>query len=90
MVTANQNKNVDQMEQEIEKHYQYLADSGVLEERRKKNIKRELLELVEEELKKLVIRETENNGELDSMTESLYNKETDPLTLRDILLSRIK
>jgi len=90
MVTANQNKNIEQMEQEIQKHYQYLVDNGLLEERRKKNIKRELLELVEEELKKLVIRETENNGELDSMTESLFNKETDPFTLRDVLLSRIK
>jgi LAO/AO transport system kinase len=90
MVTANQNKNIEQMEQEIQKHYQYLVDNGLLEQRRKKNIKRELLELIEEELKKLVIRETENNGELDSMTESLFNKETDPFTLRDILLSRIK
>ncbi|MBN2287423.1 MAG: methylmalonyl Co-A mutase-associated GTPase MeaB [Tissierellales bacterium] len=90
MVTASQNQNIDKLLEEIEKHYIYMKENDILEKRRKLNIKRELVELVEEELRKYVIKETENKGEMESVTLSLYTKETDPFTIRDILLSKIK
>jgi len=90
MVTASQNQNIDKLLEEIEKHYIYMKENDILEKRRKLNIKRELVELVEEELRKYVIKETENKGEMESVTLSLYAKETDPFTIRDILLSKIK
>lgn len=90
MVTANQNKNIDKLYEEIEKHYLFMEETGTLEKRRKLNYKRELIELIEEELRKLVIKETESNGEMDNASNQLFNKEIDPITLRDIMLSKIR
>jgi LAO/AO transport system kinase len=89
MVTANQNKNIDKLLDEVNAHQTYMETSGEFEKRRKSNIRRELLELVEESLKRLVIRATTENGELDSIAELLYNKNTDPITERDGLLEKI-
>jgi LAO/AO transport system kinase len=89
MVTANKNENIDKLYHEIEKHYSYMETEGILEERRKLNLKRELVELVEEELRKVVLRESDNNGEMESASNKLMNKETDPFTERDILLKKI-
>jgi putative protein kinase ArgK-like GTPase of G3E family len=66
-----------------------METEGILEERRKLNLKRELVELVEEELRKVVLRESDNNGEMESASNKLMNKETDPFTERDILLKKI-
>jgi LAO/AO transport system kinase len=89
MVTASKNENIDKMFHEIEKHYSYMEVEGILEERRKLNLKRELLELVEEQLRKVVLRESDNNGEMENASSKLMNKETDPFTERDLLLSKI-
>lgn len=89
MVTASKNENIDKLYHEIEKHYSYMETEGILEERRKLNLKRELVELVEEELRKVVLRESDNNGEMESASNKLMNKETDPFTERDILLKKI-
>ncbi|HZK71222.1 MAG TPA: methylmalonyl Co-A mutase-associated GTPase MeaB, partial [Clostridia bacterium] len=35
MVTANQNKNIDKLYEEIEKHYLFMEENGILEKRRK-------------------------------------------------------
>jgi LAO/AO transport system kinase len=90
MVTASQNKNIDLLYNEIKSHFSYMEENGILEKRRKQNIKRELIELVEEELRKVVIKETESNGEMEEASDELYNKKTDPLAIRDMLLSKIK
>ena len=89
MVTASKNENIDKMFHEIEKHYSYMEVEGILEERRKLNLKRELLELVEEQLRKVVLRESDNNGEMENASSKLMKKETDPFTERDLLLSKI-
>jgi LAO/AO transport system kinase len=89
MVTANKNENIDKLYHEIEKHYSYMKVEGILEERRKLNLKRELVELVEEELRKVVLRESDNNGEIENASNKLLNKETDPFTERDLLLKKI-
>lgn len=89
MVTASKNENIDKLYHEIEKHYSYMETEGILEERRKLNLKRELVELVEEELRKVVLRESDNNGEMESASNKLMKKETDPFTERDILLKKI-
>ena len=89
MVTASKNENIDKMFHEIEKHYSYMEVEGILEARRKINLKRELVELVEEQLRKVVLRETDNNGEMDYASSKLLKKETDPFTESDLLLSKI-
>jgi LAO/AO transport system kinase len=89
MVTASKNENIDKLYHEIEKQYSYMKVEGILEERRKLNLKRELVELVEEELRKVVLRESDNNGEIENASNKLLNKETDPFTERDLLLKKI-
>ena len=75
MVTASKNENIDKMFHEIEKHYSYMEVEGILEERRKLNLKRELLELVEEQLRKVVLRESDNNGEMENASSKLMKKD---------------
>lgn len=88
-VIASKNENIDKLYYEIEKHYSYMEAEGRLEEKRKLNLKRELIELIKEELMNVVIGETENTREMDNISCKLIKKETDPFTERDQLLKKI-
>ena len=89
MVTANKNHNIDQMSQEIDKHWDYLNKDSRLEKRRKNNIQRELIDLMEEKLRKIVIQVSQEDGALADMVDELWEKKTSPMAARDQLLKKL-
>ncbi len=89
-VTAVKNDGIDKLIEEIKNHMDYLKESGVFLERRRKNLKIEVVELIESELRKIVISHTDSENKLDNQVMNIINKEKNIYDVRDEYLSAIK
>lgn len=89
-VTASKNEGIDDLVTEIKNHMDYLRTSGKLHERRKNNMKLEVVELVEYELRKIVIAHTANENKLELEVGKIINKEKNIYEVRDEFLKTIK
>ncbi len=88
-VTASKNEGIENLILEIDKHIDYLSESGKLNERRTKNLKLEVVELIESELRKIVIKHTDSENRLDKEVISILNKEKNIYEVRDEFLKTI-
>ena len=89
-VVAVNNEGIDELVNEIKEHIKYLKESGKFEERRKNNLKLEVVELIEEELRKIVISQTDSENRLDSEVIEILNKNKNVYEVRDEFLKVIK
>ena len=89
-VVAVKNEGIDNLIEEIKKHIDYLKESCKLEERRKNNLKIEVVELIETELRKIVISHTDKENKLDGKVTEILNKEKNIYEVRDEFLRAIK
>lgn len=89
-VTASKNEGIQDLIKEIKDHQEYLKTSGMLAKRRKNNVKLEVIELVEAELRKIVISHADSENKLELETEKIINKEKNLYEVRDEFLSTIK
>ncbi|MDW5298655.1 MAG: methylmalonyl Co-A mutase-associated GTPase MeaB [Sedimentibacter sp.] len=89
-VVAVKNEGIDNLVLEIKNHIDYLKTSGKFEERRKNNLKIEVVELIEAELRKIVISHTDKENKLDSKVNEIINKEKNIYEVRDEFLNAIK
>jgi len=85
-VVAANNEGIDELVNEIKEHIKYLKESGKFEERRKNNLKLEVVELIEEELRKIVISQTDSENRLDSEVIEILNKNKNVYEVRDEFL----
>ncbi|HQO72457.1 MAG TPA: methylmalonyl Co-A mutase-associated GTPase MeaB, partial [Sedimentibacter sp.] len=85
-VVAANNEGIDELVNEIKEHIKYLKESGKFEERRKNNLKLEVVELIEEELRKIVISQTDSENKLDSEVIEILNKNKNVYEVRDEFL----
>lgn len=90
MVTANKNEGVDDLIEEIKKHTNYLVETGKLSERRHNNTRIEVIEMIEAELRRIVIKHTDNENKLDSKVDDILNKKKNTFEVRDEFLKDIK
>lgn len=88
-VTASKSEGIDELIKEIKNHQDYLKLSGRFQERRKSNLKLEIIELVESELRKIVISHTTNDNKLELETDKIINKEKNMYETRDEFLRTI-
>lgn len=89
-VTAAKNEGIDKLIEEIKSHMNYLIKSGKFLERRRNNLKIEVVELIESELRKIVISHTDSENKLDNQVINIMNKEKNIYDVRDEYLSKIK
>lgn len=89
-VTAVKNEGIKDLVEEIKYHIKYLKDTGKLIERRQKNLKIEIVELIEAELRKIIISQTDSDNKLDSEVLNILNKEKNIYEVRDEFLKTIK
>jgi LAO/AO transport system kinase len=89
-VVAVKNEGIDKLIEEIKSHMEYLNNSGHLLERRRNNLKIEVVELIESELRKIVIAHTDSENKLDNQVMNIINKEKNIYDVRDEYLSAIK
>lgn len=88
-VTASKNEGIDNLVEEIKKHIEYLIETKKLEERRKKNLELEVVELIEYELRKLVLSQTTVDNKLKLEINKIINKEKNMYEVRDEFLGKI-
>jgi len=88
-VVAVKNEGIDSLIKEIKEHMVYLKESGKLEERRKNNLKLEVVELIEEQLRKIVISHTDSENKLDGEVIEIMNKKKNPYEVRDEFLKSL-
>ena len=88
-VVAVKNEGIDDLLSEIKDHMIYLKESGKYEERRKNNLKLEVVELIEAELRKIVISHTDSENKLDGQVIEIFNKNKNVYEVRDEFLRRI-
>jgi len=89
-VVAVNNEGIDKLVEEIKNNIEYLKESGLFLERRRRNLKVEVVELIETELRKIVISHTDSENKLDSQVMEILNKEKNIYDVRDEYLSKIK
>ena len=89
-VVAVKNEGIDSLVKEIKEHMNYLKESGKFEERRKNNLRLEVIELIEEQLRKIVISHTDSKNKLDSEVIEILNKNKNVYEVRDKFLRAIK
>ena len=89
-VVAVKNEGIDDLVNEIKEHMNYLKESGKFEERRKNNLRLEVVELIEEQLRKIVISHTDSENKLDSEVIEILNKNKNVYEVWDEFLKVIK
>lgn len=89
MVTANKSEGITELIDEIKKHTDYLEETGKLRERRHNNTKLEVVEMIESELRKIVIKHTDKENKLDGRVELILDKEKDIYDVMDEFLATI-
>lgn len=89
MITASKNEGIEDLTKEINNHYQYLHESNEYVSRRKNNLRIELIELIEAELRKVIMSRANDENQLDIAVKDIYDKKTDIFTVRDNLFVEI-
>jgi len=87
------NTGIEELLHNINLHLKYLKDSGQFKKRRQKNIKKEILSLIQEEWKNL-LTDSINKKYLNELTVKIEKREIDPYTsvkkILDLLINSYK
>ncbi len=89
-VIASKNEGVDALVDEIDSHMDYLKSGGMLEERRRSNMKLEVVELIEAELRKIVFSYASIDNRLETEVSKILGKEKNLYEVRDEFLETIR
>lgn len=89
-VSASRNQDIDKLVDKLIEHRRYLEESGQIIERRKKNIKFEIMKLAEEEFMNLIMNKVLNESLFDNLVKDVMLKEMDPYTAKDRIMRFLK
>ena len=81
-------QSVKLMRDKIDEHYQYLIDSHLLAERKRRKASAELNEALWARIFEPILNELSEHGEMNKMIDQLVNRETDPYTLAEEIAQR--
>lgn len=87
--TAVNNEGVDNLLNEIERHKNYLSESGKIEARRKKRYEAELVDIIKRRLMTLIIDEPKLRERIGFLAEKVLTKETDPYSAAEEILGTL-
>jgi LAO/AO transport system kinase len=85
--TATKAEGIDDLWAAVEKHRAYQEENGLLQERRRRRIEREIREIVAERLRRRV--ESENTELLARLTDEVVRRERNPYQAADEILSAL-
>jgi LAO/AO transport system kinase len=85
---ATQNQGIDDLWHSMQKHRQYLHDSGELRKRRKLRVEREVVDLAEQRLREQILRPKLATAEFETMVEQTVSREMDPYQVVERVLPR--
>ena len=80
-VIANQNEGIKETIENVENHFKYISENGILAQRRTERTKNEMLDVLNSNLGKYITNKLVATGELDEFVEKIKAHETDPYTV---------
>jgi LAO/AO transport system kinase len=86
--TAHKNEGVPALLETIDKHRTYLESSGRLEQMRRQRARRQLLAAAQADLLSQLLSTAESNGRLEKLIEAIADRELDPHTAADKLITQ--
>ncbi|MCT4661163.1 MAG: methylmalonyl Co-A mutase-associated GTPase MeaB [Tissierellales bacterium] len=84
-----ENKGIDDLFEEIEKHKAYLIEENLYEERKRDHLKYEILGLVEDKLINVIYENDQKSSYLDKIAHLVFEKRQDPYSARDEVIDKI-
>jgi LAO/AO transport system kinase len=87
---ANDGEGVDELIALLDEHSKYLDESGKREKRAHLRYAEEIRTLLREDARHLMAREIDAHGGIDAFAEAVMQRETDPYTVADELISPIE
>jgi LAO/AO transport system kinase len=89
-VSAIKNEDIDVLLQKVRDHENYLKTTGKLHERRRRNLKVEIVQLVEEELLKMIMQKALEGDLLEELSHQVEKRIQDPYTAKERIISLIR
>lgn len=86
-VSAIKNEDIDILLSKLREHEKYLVESGKIHEIRRRNLKVEIIQLVEEELLKMIMDKALKDDLLDELSEEVESRKKDPYTAKESIIS---
>ena len=83
------NKGIDLLLAKIFEHKKFLTDNGILEQRRKNQIKIDLKKIIELKVKELVDEKILNSLDIEEIAEKVYKGEDDPYSAGERILNQV-
>ena len=80
-VIANQNEGIKETIENVENHFKYIRENGILAQRRTERTKNEMLDVLNSNIGKYITNKLVATGELDEFVEKIKAHETDPYTV---------
>lgn len=80
-VIASQNEGITETIENIEKHFKYISENGILAQRRTERAKNEILDVLHSNVGNYITRKLTATGEMDRIIEKIKARETDPYTV---------
>jgi LAO/AO transport system kinase len=85
---ASQGEGIDELVETLDRHFTYLQDSGVLQERRRRRLRERVVEVVEQRVRSRLWRDAGTAAWLDARIPALERGESTPFGVADELLER--
>ncbi|MGM0396537.1 MAG: methylmalonyl Co-A mutase-associated GTPase MeaB [Bacillota bacterium] len=89
-VSAIKNEEIGVLLQKLKDHENYLRESGKIHEIRRRNLKVEILQLVEEELLKMIMDKAHQGDLLDELSYEVEKRAQDPYTAKEKIISLLR
>lgn len=80
-VIANQNEGIKETIENVENHFKYISENGILAQRRTERTKNEMLDVLNSNIGKYITNKLVATGELDEFVEKIKAHEADPYTV---------
>lgn len=88
-VSALNVESIDVLLEEVLNHKKYLEDNNLLEDKRMRNNRLEILKMVEDELMKLILDKAVKEDLIERLAKEVTLRETDPYTAKDKIIDLI-
>ncbi len=88
-VVALQNKGIEELYENLNRHLSYLEDTNRLLERRTKNIEFEIMDLIQSNLMERLMESEKNKTEIHRLAHMVARREADPYTVSGDLFNKI-
>lgn len=88
-VIASQGEGINELVAQLDKHYSYIQENGVLEQRRHERTRTELMELLNASIGRYITNNIVKTGRLDNYLEDIKSRANDPYTIVRSLLDEL-